>query len=65
MKQTHNYQVGDVNHDAMVSIKDVTALIDFLLGSSEGYCEKCADVKADGSTTIADVTALIDLLLTV
>lgn len=65
MKQTHNYQMGDVNHDAVVSIKDVTALIDFLLGSSEGCCEKCADVKADGSTTIADVTALIDLLLTV
>ena len=33
MKQAHNYQVGDVNHDAMVSIKDVTALIDYLLGS--------------------------------
>ena len=30
----HGYAAGDVNHDQIVSIKDVTDLIDYLLGSN-------------------------------
>ena len=58
----HGYALGDVNHNGAVNIADVTALIDYLLGTGE-VCEICADVKADGAINIADVTALIDLLL--
>jgi hypothetical protein len=46
----------------MVSISDVTALIDRLL-SGVGGCEICGDVNADGLLNISDVTALIDSLL--
>lgn len=54
--------VGDVNHDGSVSIADVTALIDVLLGVGNG-CEICGDVNESGNLSIADVTALIDKLL--
>ena len=46
-----------------VSIADVTALIDYLLGGDNGACTICADVNGDQGVTIADVTALIDVLL--
>ena len=59
----HGYAVGDVNHDGSVSIKDVTDLIDYLLGSSSSICTICADVNGDENVTIKDVTALIDFLL--
>ena len=59
----HGYEVGDVNHDNSVTIADVTALIDYLLGSSTNACPICADVNGDEDVTIADVTALIDFLL--
>ena len=55
--------VGDVNHDGSVSIADVTALIDYLLGGGADYCTICADVNGDDNVSIADVTALIDILL--
>jgi hypothetical protein len=58
----HDYEVGDVNHDHAVNIGDVTALIDYLLGSGS-VCEICADVNGDGPINIGDVTALIDKLL--
>ena len=54
---------GDVNGDGSVSIADVTALIDLLLGSGT-ISNPAADCNQDGSVSIADVTALIDYLLT-
>ena len=57
------FYLGDVNHDGQVSIADVTALIDYLLGNTEAGCALCADVNEDSNVTIADVTTLIDTLL--
>ena len=54
---------GDVNNDGAVNIADVTALIDYLLGSSSNVNELAADVNNDNAINIADVTALIDILL--
>jgi hypothetical protein len=59
----HGYDPGDVNHDHNISIADVTALIDYLLGNTEGACTICADVNQDTNVSIGDVTALIDILL--
>ena len=64
MKETHNYNVGDVNHDNSVSIADVTRLINYLLGNESGACAICADVNGKEGVTIADVTALVNMLLT-
>ena len=63
--QTHvPVMLGDVNDDGSVTIKDVTILIDFLLGSNpQPFNGTNADVNVNGSVTIADVTTLIDMLL--
>lgn len=56
--------LGDVNNDGQVSISDVTALIDYLLGNvSSSFNILTADVNQDYNISISDVTALIDLLL--
>ena len=57
------YILGDVNGDGSVNIADVTALIDYLLGSAGNVNVDAADVNGDGAINIADVTALIDKLL--
>ena len=54
--------IGDVNGDSIVSIKDVTLLIDLLL--NDGEMTDQADVNGDGLVSIKDVTFLIDILLT-
>ena len=54
--------VGDVNGDDNVTIIDVTALIDLLLGGGE-INNPAADVNGDGRVNITDLTALIDNLL--
>ena len=59
----HDFEAGDVNHDGHVSIADVTALIDYLLGNNPNACVTCADVNGDQNVSIGDVTALIDKLL--
>ena len=59
----HTYELGDVNHDGSVTIKDVTDLIDYLLGTDNNICPICSDVHGDEVVTIADVTGLIDKLL--
>ncbi|MBQ9556703.1 MAG: C10 family peptidase [Muribaculaceae bacterium] len=61
--QGHNFNPGDVNHDGLVNIDDVTGLIDYLLGSTSDVCSICADVDGNGSANIDDVTGLIDMLL--
>lgn len=58
--------LGDTNGDGVTTIKDVTYLIDYLLGSNDtrGIGNTlCADVDGNGKITIKDVTALIDMLL--
>ena len=55
-------QRGDVNLDGQVTIADVTALVNIILGKdTSGYGE--ADINGDGSVTIADVTALVNIIL--
>ncbi len=54
--------ISDVNGDGTADISDVTTLIDWLLGLSDG--EGCTfDVNNDEQVDISDVTTLIDILL--
>ena len=50
-----------------VTIADVTALVNIILGKDNGstpvYDHVAADVNADGAITIADVTALVNIIL--
>jgi len=55
---------GDVNGDGQLTIKDVTALISYLMGDTpENFVEDNADVNEDGPISIKDVTALISKLM--
>ena len=57
------FQVGDVNKDGAVTIADVTALVNIILGKSTDYDEQLADVNGDKSVTIADVKQLVNNIL--
>ena len=60
MTVRYDYQNGD----GEVNIKDVSALIDYLLtGDTEGVNLANADMSQDGEVSIKDVSALIDYLL--
>lgn len=54
---------GDVDDDGIVSIADVSMLIDYILGSSVEANQSNADVDRDGSVNISDVSTLIDYIL--
>ncbi len=55
----------DINGDNLITIADVTALVNIILGkSTEGqFRPQAADVNGDGLVTIADVTALVNIIL--
>jgi len=54
---------GDVNDDGKVTIADVTALVNIILGKTTSYNAEVADINSDTKITIADVTALVNLIL--
>ena len=55
---------GDADGDGLVTIADVTAIIDYLLsGDPSDINIAAADVDEDGKVTIADASVLIDLIL--
>ena len=59
-----NYIIGDVNHDGVLSIADVTVLISYVLKNGSGSaCPICANLNNDDNIDIADVTSLISKVL--
>ncbi|MBR5102503.1 MAG: dockerin type I repeat-containing protein [Muribaculaceae bacterium] len=57
---------GDVNGDGEIDVKDVTALISYILGDTPaGFIVENANVNEDpnGEVDVQDVTALISLIL--
>ena len=59
--------IGDVNKDGSVTLADVAALVDIILGKvpadSQEYDMEAADVNHDGQKNIADVTSLVNIVL--
>lgn len=61
--------VGDVNRDGTITISDVTALVNIILGKAtypadaDKYDFEAADVNGDKVITISDVTALVNIIL--
>ena len=55
--------LGDVDDDGVITIKDVTMLIDYIMEITELPNDLNADVNQDGIVSIDDVTKLIDMLL--
>lgn len=64
IKQEPAILLGDVNDDGVITIKDVTDLINYLLaGDYIGFNKVNADVNQDEKISIADVTGIISILL--
>lgn len=59
--------LGDVNLDGYVTIADVTALVNIILGKDDvepyKYSHTAADTNRDTAISIADVTALVNYIL--
>lgn len=56
--------LGDLNGDGTISIADVTALVNIILGKeADNVNYDVADVNGDGTISIADVTALVNIIL--
>lgn len=60
VQATASNLAGDANGDGVISIKDVTTIIDLILS---GNNNPDADANQDGDVTIKDVTMLIDIIL--
>ena len=59
--KTYNY---DVNKDGMVSITDVTYMVDYILGNgTDKFNLKNADVNEDKKIDVTDVTRIVDIIL--
>ena len=58
-----DFKRGDVNGDGQVTIADVTALVNIILGKTTAPANGVADVNGDHNVTIADVTALVNIIL--
>jgi hypothetical protein len=55
---------GDVNHDGIINIIDVTSIISHILGQTPStFFESEADINKDGIVNIVDVTMVIDTIL--
>lgn len=66
-RTSFSFILGDINFDDAVTIADVTALVNIILGKDDEephlYNHEAADVNDDGTITIADVTALVNIIL--
>jgi hypothetical protein len=61
----HEFAPGDLDHNNLINIKDVTLLINYLLtDDASTICLSCADVNSDNAISIKDVTDIINILLT-
>ena len=55
---------GDANGDGGVNVFDVTATVNYILGSpNDGFDFEAADVNGDGTVNVFDVTKLVNIIL--
>ncbi len=56
--------IGDANGDTDLDIKDVLAVVDYILGNApEGFIEANADIDGVEGITISDAVAILNLIL--
>ena len=62
--QPVDYKAGDANGDGSVNVFDVTAIVNYILGSpSENFVFKAADVNNDENVNVFDVTRVVNIIL--
>ena len=59
-----DFKPGDVNGDGEISVADINAVIDIILGGqADADTMKRADVNGDNEVGLADANSVIDILL--
>jgi hypothetical protein len=55
---------GDVNQDGEVTVADVNAVIDVILGTAaDEDLRRRADVNRDGEVSLADINSVVDYIV--
>jgi len=57
------FSVGDINHDGVVNVSDVVALVNIILNKENTVIPDEADVNGDNEINISDVVALVNYIL--
>ena len=61
---TPEISAGDANGDGTVNVFDVTAMVNYILGSpTDGFVFEAADVNGDGIVNVFDVTKVVNIIL--
>ena len=59
------YAMGDVNHDGMVNVTDVSLTVNYILGNKPPvFFAENADFDQDGDVNVTDVTIIVNYILT-
>ena len=59
-----NANMGDVNGDGLISVADVMAMVNHILGgNSDNFYKENADINYDGQISIADVMELVNWMI--
>ena len=56
-------QMGDLDGDGVITVNDISLLIEAYLAGGEGYDLALCDIDGDGQITIEDITLLIEIYL--
>ena len=54
--------LGDVNRDGEVNVADITAITNYVHGSTDGYDATAADVNRDGEYNVSDITGVTNIV---
>ena len=59
-----NENLGDVNGDSQVSVSDVMAMVDYVMGNGNGnILQENADINGDGAISVSDVMELVNMVI--
>ena len=59
-----SFPLGDVNHDGIINVTDVTLLVDYILGNTPPvFYKENADYDQSGTISVTDVTGIVDCIL--
>ncbi len=60
---TPNPLKGDLNYDGLISVTDITILVNIILGIEENIGNTECDINEDGFCSVSDISSLVNLVL--
>ena len=63
-KQNQNQKQGDVNYDEKVTVDDLMAIVNLILGKSTNYFDdSLVDVNGDGTVNVSDLVMIVNSIM--